>query len=114
MIPPDPEEPRRTPSTKDRRRWCKGKVGRPHKPQIAIPPNAPTDLCGWVERINRFTTEPEYWYRCHHVELCAECGKVLRQRHYYWLKEPTNNHLRVSDCPEWTSDPKPKWHYPNR
>lgn len=95
--------PKRPRPKKDRRRWCRGKVGKPHQPVIAYHPplhyaRGEVDWrCGW--RCWRYLgggpAEPHtdhtlgggmiHNYRCHHVERCAECGKIL---------------TRTVECPE--------------
>lgn len=63
-------------SHKDTRRWCKGRPGRQHLPQIMIPHNAvvlrgPLPTCG---------PSPVYGsgWSCYHAEVCTACGKHLR------------------------------------
>lgn len=67
----------RAPGRKNTRAWCKGKVGRAHKPVIARSNYAGTWPC-----------HPRHgWRHCWHIEQCTVCGKTLR-------------HLTPDECPE--------------
>lgn len=94
---------KRAPGRKNTRRWCKGRPGREHTPEIAVPDNrlGLRDKCGWYDlRIGGLTTASYY---CQHVERCAACGKVLR-RHYGWLPgyKLLPGELAATDCPDYT------------
>jgi hypothetical protein len=64
---------------KDRRHWCKGKVGVPHRPVIRLGKYAafrvryvdrnPCYAATWLRRSN-------YWI-CSHERACEVCGKIL-------------------------------------
>jgi hypothetical protein len=98
---------------KDRRRWCKGKVGVEHVPVVQ-------DSKNWTFMVNKFGTdhplvkchwEPCHRWRmfsngrrwvhtendgiwsCHHERACANCGKILE---CFGVGR---------DCPQWV--PKP-------
>lgn len=74
-------------SSKNTRRWCKGVVGRDHKPECVPYPVASTAPCSVM-----------YWRNYQ----CAVCGKVIKR---YW------------PFVTWTADgtmipsrePKPEW-----
>jgi hypothetical protein len=62
-------------SSKNRRRWCRGKPGVEHQPVMTKRGyHSDTDTtcrrCPWGLR--------DWW--CYHVDQCATCGRVLR--HY--------------------------------
>lgn len=61
---PIPEDPRKAPSKKDTKHWCKGKIGREHK-------------LAWIDHPGFMLTE---WQRDHNIEplklkRCSTCGK---------------------------------------
>lgn len=62
-------------SKKNTRRWCKGKVGREHTPEIRHTGERNGWAKGWV-------CGPRRWglkgWSCHHEEICTTCGKLLR------------------------------------
>ena len=73
---PASDEWRRAPAKKNTRRWCRGKVGVEHIPEIKLtkwpyqrgckPPPA------WaLER------RPQIDWWCEHERACATCGKIL-------------------------------------
>lgn len=101
-----PEEIPRHHATKDTKHWCKGKEGRQHKPKIVIPANLSNwwkDPCGWYEIA---ANDLRLHYTCHHVELCSECGKVLR-RNYSWLPQTKllPSEMAAEECPDFTPPP---------
>ena len=61
-LPSFPEKPKRWPGRKDTKRWCRGVVGREHKPE-------------W---------RPLWGGTRFQVQLCVVCGKHL---HYSWEGE---------------------------
>lgn len=79
---------------KDKRRWCRGKVGVEHTPAIrfsqhrdwwANHPKNPREVsCAWwpwgVYAYKRWS--------CYHEEACTSCGKILR-------------HSLERDCPDF-------------
>jgi hypothetical protein len=85
---------------KDRRRWCRGKVGIEHVTALvmskwAVHFRARPDAdqypqhwrCGWFEkgrwchvegqRLREFVGNGEWYYSCKHVHTCTSCGKIL-------------------------------------
>ena len=76
--------PRRPRARKNTRRWCRGKVGVEHTPEIQSdhrglgPCRVPPGWARW---------RSTWW--CHHVERCSECGKTLRHS------------LDVGECPDY-------------
>lgn len=104
------ETPKQHRSKKDRRHWCRGKVGIEHKPEYRISKNNqywltryPGDYrwsggCGWrqdrrwVRAISNWEYIPDKWYySCLHEKGCSECGKILTYSH----------RLLKIECPEW-------------
>lgn len=76
---PEPQPQQR--AKKDKKRWCKGHVGREHDPVI-------------VKQEGYWHDKPcsnDGWFGCHHTEKCENCGRRLR---YF---------LDPKDCPELTS-----------
>lgn len=82
-----PEEPKHR-SRKDRRRWCRGKVGVEHVPEITLGRSfyltsrseQGQPLCyRWPDFIpvRRLRLDP-YW-ACAHQQRCSECGRILRR-----------------------------------
>lgn len=78
---------------KDRRRWCKGKEGVEHVPEIVLSHHArwrqdyykKPVVCLWRERHRWETTADsrvwtgtdEWTWDCVHEERCENCGKIL-------------------------------------
>lgn len=90
-------------SKKDRKKWCRGKVGVEHQPVIRLSRFAlaqeerlrssgrPTRTCEWRVYAVRGELRPERMrvsFSCRHERGCSVCGKVLE-----WV-------LAVKDCPE--------------
>lgn len=94
-------------SRKDRRRWCRGKVGVKHVTALRISawatqrlrhfPDSPT-TCRWVGQYHWRATAvhgPRVWeqvgwrWQCLHEEHCTRCGKILRS-------------LLGVECPDYT------------
>lgn len=77
------QDPERKPrAKKNTKRWCKGKVGREHVPEVVINPMWGNPNCG----------ESSWWpgrWSCHHMRACKNCGKRIQ-----WA-------LRVTECPTW-------------
>jgi hypothetical protein len=79
----DPRAPwnraRSVPGHKDRKRWCRGKVGAEHEPVLAAPKDG-EQRCRprpeWAAKNPRALWHNRPWWCLHHRE-CAECGKVL-------------------------------------
>lgn len=83
-----PEE-KRVPGRKDTRRWCRGKAGRQHTPEIVIPENTDT-IAGRRGCAPGPAWSQNGWW-CLHVERCTACGKILRA---VWQLKP-------EECPVW-------------
>lgn len=102
----DPDPSRRAPAVKDTRRWCKGKPGREHQPEIILPQVGwQTGNCKWLGRHDwrlirqgRDDEATTVGWACYHEERCSECGKVLRNR---W-------ELRPRECPAYPGTPAQK------
>lgn len=79
----DPSHPPKPPGRKDKKRWCKGKVGVEHQWAVMVP----TNVFGWD--VNRPCRPSSYgiagtdrvWniYLCKHRIVCDGCGKALRR-----------------------------------
>lgn len=91
---------KRPPARKDTKQWCKGRVGRPHRLAIEMPPNAWRRQCEWITNIG---SDP--WYSCQHVELCVECGKVRRHAHGWMAKPDPHSTLLNEECPAFRPRP---------
>lgn len=83
-------------SRKDRRAWCRGKIGVEHQPVIKLDKFwerqqrlDPAKRCRWSMWViaGRPVDDRLYWH-CLHQELCSGCGKILN-----WRLEP-------AQCPE--------------
>lgn len=76
---------------KDRKRWCKGRVGVEHATVVQYPPN----LAGWVTRRPRALCGPSRYVRsgwtCHHVVQCTVCGRIMRE-------------FLGADCPQYDAE----------
>lgn len=94
----DDDRFRPTPSKKNTKRWCKGKVGREHK--LALRTSqwlSRAYSCGWVMdpwRVALRSHKGTPFWDCHHEEFCSVCGKVMR--HPWQLDD--------SECPDFTED----------
>lgn len=96
VIAPDVPTTRR--ARKDRRRWCKGKVGIEHMPEMRVGksgqymrdrygPSNPHAACGWyeghawswVDGVRHWLGQGEFFWSCKHDYVCANCGKILRR-----------------------------------
>lgn len=98
------EPDRRTPGRKDRRRWCRGKPGAEHVPELTVvssfTPRGQPGSCYWAPRYYArrgsppLSEQPVSW-SCVHRETCAACGKVLRER----------CDLKTEECPLYPGDP---------
>ena len=67
----DPGKPGRK-SYKDTKRWCKGKVGREHQPELMRPNR------GWQSTCGLSVSETPQWV-CNHILACTTCGKILKE-----------------------------------
>jgi hypothetical protein len=68
------QEQRRAPARKDTRTWCKGKVGRPHTPQVVLIP--------WAVSMGLSCSPGDYapsGWNCLHRVSCSTCGKIQSQ-----------------------------------
>jgi hypothetical protein len=107
-----PEEPVKHRARKDRRHWCKGKVGVEHVPVIQTSknsrymlnkygPDSPHTRCQWeVNHLWRLFRDGRRWvsgdeihWNCKHQRACANCGKILKR---YGVGK---------DCPDQTPRP---------
>jgi hypothetical protein len=88
----DPPPSGRHRSRKNRRRWCRGKVGVDHVLDVRVSRLA-------VYRTERGWPTPtcyraEWWptrWRCQHERYCVSCGKIL-------------DHTLGDDCPDLTTE----------
>lgn len=95
--PPPPEEPKTARAKKDRRHWCRGKVGVEHRPVVVLSKD-----WSWFEGSDRDQARCYWWwqnwrkewvYTCAHVSQCAECGKMLASKS--WQRSLGH------DCPDF-------------
>jgi len=90
--PPDP--PRVGHARKDRKRWCRGRVGREHvlgEPQLS---NWGTEATRRLSEGQKPCLRPEWYPRywlCLHEVRCVTCGRIMRR-------------LRDSECPDFTTE----------
>lgn len=74
----DPVHPPKPPSRKNKKLWCRGKVGVEHTPEIVIPENF------WGKGNPRFVCGPSSWrvsgWSCFHQFVCSGCGKHLSRQ----------------------------------
>lgn len=85
-----PDQLRPTPSKKNTRRWCKGKVGREHTLATVIQPH-PWDrskTCHKVPAGSWLSFYRDGWV-CYHIIRCTTCGKIMK--HFVPREE----------CPTW-------------
>ena len=80
-------------------RWCKGKVGVEHTPELVVN-HTMTHLkeCGWREIMRWRNGERGHWrwhYSCKHSYRCTNCGKYTE----VWLKN-------VEECPDYKPQPE--------
>ena len=103
---PDVVDPEVTPHRprKNRRRWCRGKVGVEHATEVALctwavtrrMANPRAELCRWwgpgdwqtVAYVEHGVAVDDWRWTCSHVEMCVNCGRKLRQ-------------LVGTQCPDW-------------
>lgn len=92
---PDAKENREHPQRRKKKtgKWCKGKVGVPHKPVIEFDRRYENGYsgrmtCGWTKTFFISDRGRMYW-RCLHHEVCSVCGKHLRWR------------LKPAECPDY-------------
>jgi hypothetical protein len=94
-----PHRPRR-----DRRRWCRGKMGVEHATEVALDAvgsyrraiNPRAKVCTWRNGWNwqglgadtTLARHEDWIWDCAHVEVCMNCGKNLRG-------------LAGTQCPDW-------------
>lgn len=88
---------------KKTRRWCKGKVGVEHRPEIVIDERTKQwrsdfgsrPACyrpDWLVKGGRAGRRPMTWsWLCSHVERCTVCGKILE-------------HSLGTRCPDYTPE----------
>ena len=58
---------------KNAKKYCRGRVGREHKPVIEV-----NRKYGWRDyKCGPSRWMKDYWI-CHHHEVCSECGKELK------------------------------------
>lgn len=64
---------------KNRRRWCKGKVGVEHVPAVRVSKWGTHASQFWPDRKPCFRADwyPNRWF-CHHEVYCTTCGKITR------------------------------------
>lgn len=90
---------RQTNKRKKTGRWCRGKVGVEHTPELVVNHNYnPTRVCGWRDIYSWRSGERQLWkwhYSCRHSYRCTKCGKYTE----YFLKN-------VEECPDFAPCPE--------
>lgn len=88
---------RPVPARKNTKRWCKGKVGREHKPALRVTQwLSRAYTCGWVVNSWRAALRgggSKPFWECYHEEYCTVCGKIVQ----HWLSDKKT-------CPDYTED----------
>lgn len=66
---------------KNTKKWCKGKVGREHKPKVELAEKRYGYMYSWGKEIKCGDT-PYFFLdknkRCYHHVICENCGKELQ------------------------------------
>lgn len=76
MYYPDDEDSGKWHSSKNTKRWCKGKVGREHVPVITRNKFSLNTECRMI--VTKYWNGNERnWWHCHHEITCENCGKML-------------------------------------
>ena len=83
---PVPEEPRPQRARKDTKHWCKGKVGREHKPELIVH-HAYSSIMMRCHELKWMTWSGQW--SCRHAFKCTACGKYTKT----WLTR--------EECPTW-------------
>lgn len=94
----DPEPPKRAPAKKDTRSWCRGKAGVAHDPVLVLDTSSPhfrEGECRWGALWVTGLRERRAGWMCGHREVCARCGRVLRDRP-----------LPQAECPTYPGSPR--------
>lgn len=80
-------------------KWCKGKIGREHEPELVLNHNwTSRTTCGWRDLMMWRGGERVHWkwqYSCYHSMQCKNCGKYTE----WTLKNK-------DDCPDYTPNPE--------
>jgi hypothetical protein len=77
----DAEEPGRPPSRrKSTKRWCRGKVGREHQPEMILDQRRLGGYWGLRCRPFGYDLPGVPNWHCMHIVVCTECGKILDHR----------------------------------
>lgn len=63
---------------KDTKRWCRGKVGVEHTPNVVLAAAGWQRFGGWEKRCGWSSWKPAGWM-CRHQEVCSECGRIMRE-----------------------------------
>ena len=90
---------------KDRKRWCKGKVGVEHVVVIResknyrwmltkYGPDSPRTRCHWVR--HHWSSRNDPVWSCRHERACETCGKIMMHHYYDAIGK---------DCPDWVPQP---------
>ena len=92
---------RQTNKRKKTNKWCRGKVGVAHTPELVVNHNMINwKPCSWFPRYYSYLRRDEgpkdYQYHCKHSYRCTSCGKYTE----YWLKNP-------EECPDFKPKPEP-------
>lgn len=89
---------RQTNKRKSTAKWCKGKVGVEHEPELVVNHNIVRLSCGWRMLYRWRGGAREVWrwhYSCIHSYRCTNCGKYTE----YYLKN-------VEECPDFKPQPE--------
>ncbi len=91
---------RQTNKRKSTAKWCRGKVGVVHTPELVVNHNYnPVMVCKWFGIYYSFARRdegPKRWrYSCRHSYKCTNCGKYTE----YYLKN-------IEECPDFKPQPE--------
>jgi hypothetical protein len=101
--PPADDETRPTPGKKDKRRWCRGRVGREHLPVVQLEKGMASlrryaldpvrHRCRWTMWfVKGLAITGKLHWSCSHQWECATCGKIVGP-------------VQPNECPEYVPGP---------
>jgi hypothetical protein len=122
-----PEESTKHRARKDRRHWCKGKVGVEHAWEIRLSkwtvymraknPENQYASCGWRAKHDRINTTAgrqylptgEWSWHCGHNHVCTNCGKILERYSGIGKDCPVERPPVPTKCNCWSCKTRKRW-----
>jgi hypothetical protein len=103
----DPEPAPQGRSRKSTRDWCKGRKGTPHEPVLELTRTAhgQPGTCRWQPVFSWREKDFTLHWRCAHQEVCARCGKILRDGYGGWRDKT----LALGECPVFPGTQEDWW-----